>query len=217
MVRYNTTGSLADVTSRENSSHLFWQPASGGSLPVVSPTFPPQESTILTAESDYSGLDWVSIASNTDWKTLPLASLRWPRLKRVGLVHWDIVANYFNTAAGSQDIEFELMIDGSASGSSLTWTESAGCDINGVLVFTADLRVVGDYRADTRHLIEARLLVVNGTGVEALNSTKYLLPTIDSTADRTLGWRCRKATAVANTRLEIQSVGCYQNLYTSGG
>lgn len=194
-----------------------WKTAAGAEVPLVAPSFPPRESEILTSESDYSGLDWVSIASNTDWLTLPVASLRWPRLKRVGVVHWDITANYFNTAAGSQDIEFELMVDGAASGSSLTWTESAGCDSNGVLVFTADLRVIGDYQGGTRHMIEARLLVVNGTGVQALNSTKFLLPTLDSTADRTLGWRCRKATSVANTRLEVQSIGCIQSLYTSGG
>lgn len=205
--------------AREGGRLQYWKTATGAEVPLVAPTYPPPESQILTSESDYSGLDWVSIASNTDWLTLPIASVRWPRLKRVGLIHWDITGNYFNTSVGplTQNLEFELMVDGAATGSSLTWAESAGCDANGILVFTADLRVVGDYQGGTRHLIEARLLIVNGTATEALNTTKYLIPTIDSTADRTLGWRCRKANAVANTRLEIQSIGCTQPLYTSGG
>jgi hypothetical protein len=186
---------------------------------------------IHTADTTFTTGDWAKNANDINWIDLPSANLPFPLLKRLGLIKWDFIGLFFNAGTSgaplftpnAQQIEFELVIDGTPSGYVVSWTEDAGTgavDFNNRIRFTADLVVSGHPTTGTMYLIECRLLIVSSAGVVILNEItdgyRYLAPTIDGGSDRRLSWRCRKANALPLTSLQIRSVCCYQPVYTSG-
>lgn len=184
-------------------------PAPGASLPAH----------VLTAETEYTGNDYVRANTDTSWLDLPAARIPYPRLLKHGRVLWEITGTYFNSGAVSQTLDFELVVDGTPTGAMLSYPITAVGGNPSFLGFFAALRVIGAIDGGTLYDLEGRLRMNRGdvsTYDQMIDSTKAVRPTINGTASRTLHFRYRRRSSVANEASKLMSFLCWQDLHRSG-
>jgi hypothetical protein len=130
-----------------------------GRPPAPAADFPDH---VLTAEMEFTGNDYVRSNADTSWVTLPVCRIPYPRLLRMGRTEWQITGIYFNTGVVNQNLEFELVIDGTPSGSVLAWNITAVGGSPSFLLFEATLRIVGSINGATQYDLEGRLRMQRG-------------------------------------------------------
>lgn len=178
-----------------------------------------QPDTVLTAEMEYSGNDFVRSNADTSWLTLPAARVAYPRLLRHGRIEFEVTGTYFNTGAVVQTLDFELVVDGTPTGAMLSYPITAVGGNPSFLLFAAVLRIVGSIDGNTLYDLEGRLRMQRGdvgTYDLMIDSTKAVRPTIDGTASRTLNFRARRRNNVTNEAFLLRSFMAHQPLYRSG-
>lgn len=216
---YNLRQSQIPVHTKPNTSRVWTLDANGARLPVGfrDGSAPPA----ITVKTSYSSLasgtgDWPSPATDNTWLVLPVARFVTPELRRVVLVHWDIMGDYSNAAADAESIEAQLMVDASAVDSALTYAQTAAVTATGAIRFTADLTVIGNLTSQ-RFLMSTKVQIVNSSGTSIIGTEKFMFSTIDPLADQNLGWRIRKTVGGGGTSvMNIHSIMCYQVATPSG-
>ena len=122
--------------------------------------------------------------------------------------------------ASAMPIQFEFMVDGVATGITFSFTTPAsGISYPGLLIFTADLRIIGDTGSNTFYSMETRLRLDDSADTQVMDTVirkRITESLVNGFADRDLGWRFRKNNTTAGDAIYIQSVGCTQPLYKSG-
>lgn len=197
----------------EQGTDLF-ERARAGSMPMSLPH-------LFIQECRFNGGDYVSSGNNPAWFDLPAGRIPYPRLLTMGALHWEHTGVYFNNGAVVQTLEFELLVDGAPCSPAcvLSWPITAVAGFPTITIFTADLRVIGDYDNATLYHLEGRLRMQeghSGTFATVLDSTKSGRPVIDGTAGRTLGFRFRRALNQANEALTMKTSLAWQLAQRSG-
>lgn len=213
------------VYTKTGSNRLFWLDADGVEHEIpVNQAYDGRACVPILHSADwpFTSADWVCLANSNAWATtLPVAILEYPLLKHVGKIEWFCPGKYWNGLGTAQDLEFELVIDGVASGHVFSWPQNSACDSGSLLRFKATLAIHGAVGGTTQYTIDAELVIIDSTGADVVRSSKTLIAVIDgsneSTSSRNLAWRFRKNNATSpQTRIEILSPSCLQTIHLIG-
>lgn len=156
-----------------------------------------------------SGTDFVIATGNTSFLQLPVAFLAYPKLQFHGYLWWVITADYTQVGA-NQTIELQLVQNGSAIGSAMSFGPAAAFAGTGAIVIDAKMYVFGNMTGSDRQLLDVTFSVVDAAGAATMvtGSAKQFY-TISQEADQDIGFQIRKTSAVPNPNvLDLRSFNC---------
>lgn len=171
---------------------------------------------VFINETEFTGGDYVSGDAVTDWFDLPQGTVPYPNLMRNVRVQFEATGQYFNSGNPDQYLDFELMIDGVASGAVLSWHLTAPANNPTIVIFSAMLRAVHggsvfEGADPTLYHLRGHLEMQDGISLATLvDQAKTARPVIDGMADRVLGFRFRRRSAVTGEAILLRSfMGIY--------
>lgn len=171
---------------------------------------------LTNASSYYPGGDWVSGDLDTSWLVLPVGRVRYPRLREECLIQWWIPSVWYNSGGSAQIVDYEFMVDGAPTGIVFSVSTSDVCLLQSRLKFYAELQSYWEPTGGEFYELEARIALFDQTDVKKQEVSSSKLLSIDSSADRVLGWRVRKRNSVSGNGLLPRGVKCIQPVWRRG-
>lgn len=173
---------------------------------------PPVEvRTAWCAGETGSGLDLVAATGSTTFLVLPVAFLAYPKLQYHGHLWWVVAADYTQVGA-VQNIELQLVLDGVATGTAMSFGGAgiAAFAGTGAMLIDVKMTVMGSLTGFDKQILTANLLLLDSAGTAILhNETLVRTYTISQESDHDIGFQIRKTSAVPNPNvLDIRSVNC---------